>query len=148
MPTVNRSNRDSFLEKCAVNVQHSGNRNHVDTDFDLGQLKGYRSIRITSKQSVSMGILILVKCKVLVTGQRRITNQSAQHLFCRPRAKLQYLCQFCGPSPSLCTLLIFKSPLRPSMAARRRCRMSVSTSSELNSGFSRHFLSDLRLLRL
>jgi hypothetical protein len=38
-----------------------------------------------------MGILILVKCKVLVTGQPQITNQFAQHLFNRPREKLQNL---------------------------------------------------------
>ncbi len=51
----------------------------------------------------------------------------------------------CGPSPSLYLLITFKSQL--SMAAWRRCSMSVSTSSELNSGFSRRFLSDPRLLR-
>ncbi len=89
--TVYRSNWDSFLEKCAVNVKHNGNRNLVDTDFDLGQLKGYRSVRITSKESVTMGILVLLKCKVLMTCQMQITNQFAQHLFCRPRKKLQNL---------------------------------------------------------
>ncbi len=89
--TVYRSNWDSFLEKCAVNVQHNGNRKLVVSDFDLGQLKGYRSVRITSKESVTMGILILVKCKVLVTGQTQITNQFAQHLFYWPREKLQNL---------------------------------------------------------
>ncbi len=38
-----------------------------------------------------MWILILVKCKVLVTGQTQIINQFAQHLFCRPREKHQNL---------------------------------------------------------
>ncbi len=40
-----------------------------------------------------MGILImiLVKCEVLVTSQTQITNPVAQHLFCRPREKLQNL---------------------------------------------------------
>ena len=38
-----------------------------------------------------MGILILVKCKVLVTGQTQITHQFAQHLFYRPREKLKNL---------------------------------------------------------
>jgi hypothetical protein len=63
----------------------------VVSDFDLGQLKGYRSVRITSKESVTMGILKLVKCIVQVTGQTQITNQFAQHLFNRLREKLQNL---------------------------------------------------------
>jgi hypothetical protein len=85
------------------NVQSMYSTMETGTDFDLGQLKGYRS--------VTTGILILVKCKVLVTNQTHITYQFAQHLFCRPCEKLQK----CVPSPSLCMFIACKSPL--SMAA-------------------------------